>query len=57
MCYQLGGPRTAKFKKMWQALKDGDIQEASAQILDSVWHKQTPSRCAEVAAEMASSNL
>ena len=57
MCYQLGGPRTSKFKKMWQALRDGDIQEASAQILDSQWNKQTPGRCAEVAAEMASSNL
>ena len=21
MCYQLGGPRTSKFKKMWQALE------------------------------------
>ena len=57
MCYQLGGPRTSKFKKMWQALKDGDIQEAAAQILDSRWNAQTPGRCSEVAAEMASSNL
>ena len=57
MCYQLGAPRTAKFKKMSQALKDGDIQEAAAQILDSQWNKQTPGRCQEVAAEMASSNL
>ena len=57
MCYQLGGPRTSKFKKMWQALKDGDIQEAAAQILDSQWNKQTPGRCSEVAAEMASSNI
>ncbi len=45
MVYQLGGPRTSKFKKMWQALKDGDIQEAAAQILDSQWNKQTPGRC------------
>ena len=57
MVYQLGGPRTSKFKKMWQALKDGDIQEAAAQILDSQWNKQTPGRCQEVAAEMASSNI
>ena len=57
MCYQLGGPRTAKFKKMWQALRDGDVQEAAAQILDSQWNKQTPGRCQEVAAEMASSNI
>ena len=57
MCYQLGGPRTSKFKKMWQALRDQDFQEASAQILDSQWNKQTPGRCAEVAAEMASSAI
>jgi len=57
MVYQLGKPRTSKFKKMWQALKDGDIQEASAQILDSLWNKQTPGRCAEVASEMASSSI
>ena len=57
MCYQLGSPRTSKFKKMWQALRDGDFQEASAQIIDSQWHKQTPGRCEEVAAEMAGSIL
>ena len=57
MTYQLGGPRTSKFKKMWQALRDGDPQTASAEILDSQWHKQTPGRCEEVAAEMAGSIL
>ena len=57
MCYQLGAPRTAKFKKMWQALRDQDFQGASAQIIDSQWHKQTPGRCEEVAAEMAGSIL
>ena len=57
MCYQLGAPRTSKFKKMWQALRDGDPQTASAEILDSQWHKQTPGRCEEVAAEMAGSIL
>ena len=57
MCYQLGGPRTSKFKKMWQALRDGDPKTASAEIIDSAWHKQTPGRCEEVAAEMASSIL
>ena len=57
MCFQLGKPRVMKFKKMWQALRDGDFQEASAQIIDSQWHKQTPGRCEEVAAEMAGSIL
>ena len=57
MCYQLGGPRTSKFKKMWQALKEGDALTASAEILDSRWHSQTPGRCEEVAEEMAGSTL
>nr|BAR34736.1 Phage-related lysozyme (muraminidase) (COG3772) [uncultured Mediterranean phage uvMED] len=57
MCYQLGGPRTSKFKKMWQALEDGDALTASAEILDSRWHAQTPARCEEVAEEMAGSSL
>ena len=57
MVYQLGGPRTSKFKKMWQALRDGDALTASAEILDSRWHAQTPGRCEEVAEEMAGSTL
>ena len=57
MCFQLGKPRVMKFKKMWQALRDGDPQTASAEILDSQWHKQTPGRCEEVAEEMAGSTL
>ena len=57
MVYQLGGPRTSKFKKMWKALEEGDALTASAEILDSRWHAQTPGRCEEVAEEMAGSNL
>ena len=57
MCYQLGGPRTSKFKKMWQALREGDALTASAEIIDSRWHAQTPGRCEEVAAEMSGSSL
>jgi len=57
MVYQLGGPRTSKFKKMWKALEEGDALTASAEILDSRWHAQTPGRCEEVAEEMAGSSL
>ena len=57
MVYQLGGPRTSKFKKMWKALEEGDALTASAEILDSRWHAQTPGRCEEVAQEMAGSTL
>ena len=44
MCFQLGY-RVAKFKKMWEALKVGDYSNASKEMLDSNWHKQTPKRC------------
>ncbi len=57
MVYQLGGPRTSKFKKMWKALEEGDALTASAEIIDSRWHAQTPGRCEEVAQEMAGSTL
>ena len=57
MVYQLGGPRTSKFKKMWQALREGDALTASAEIIDSRWHAQTPGRCEEVAAEMSGSSI
>ncbi len=56
MCYQLGGPRTAKFKKMWQALRDSDYEEAANQMIDSAWHKQTTSRCESLASVMRGCN-
>jgi len=56
MCFQLGGPRILKFKKMWLALVEQDFNEAADQMIDSVWHKQTKSRCESLAAIMRSSN-
>jgi len=44
MCFQLGY-RVSKFKRMWEALKVGDYINASKEMLDSNWHKQTPKRC------------
>jgi len=56
MCFQLGGPRILKFKKMWLALVEQDFNEAANQMIDSVWHKQTKSRCESLAAIMRSCN-
>ena len=56
MVFQLGRPRCSKFKKMWQALRDGDYDEAANQMIDSAWHKQTTKRCESLAAAMRSSN-
>ena len=44
MVFQLGVGGVQKFKKMWEALRNGDYQEASVQMLDSRWAKQTPKR-------------
>lgn len=52
MLFQLGLGTVLKFRKFIQALKDEDYAEASAQMLDSTWHKQTKSRCEELAGIM-----
>ena len=54
MCFQLGKPRVSKFKKMWEALKKQDYGEASFQMMDSRWAKQTPSRAKSLSEVMRS---
>ena len=51
MIFQLGGTGVSKFRKMWQALQQDppDYAEASVQMLDSRWAKQTPNRAKEMA--------
>ena len=56
MCFQLGKPRVMKFKKMWEALRNNDFEEAANQMIDSAWHKQTTSRCESLASTMRGSN-
>ena len=54
MIFQLGGNGVSKFRKMWQALQQDppDYAEASVQMLDSRWAKQTPNRAQEMAKHM-----
>ena len=54
MVFQLGGNGVSKFRKMWQALQQDppDYAEASVQMLDSRWAKQTPNRAKEMADHM-----
>ena len=49
MCFQLGRPRLSKFKKMKAAGDNRDWAEASRQMLDSRWAKQTPNRAMRLA--------
>ena len=55
MIFQLGGNGVSKFKNMWKALKENppNYKEASVQMLDSRWAKQTPNRAKEMAGHMA----
>lgn len=53
MSYQLGFNGVMKFKNMWKALIIEDYDLAAAEMLDSKWHKQTPSRAEELSMIMA----
>ena len=44
MMFNMGRPRLSKFKKMIQAIKDGNWIEAGNQMQDSRWYKQVTNR-------------
>ena len=48
MCYQLGVTGFSKFVKTITYLKDKDFKNASTEMLDSLWAKQTPNRAKEM---------
>lgn len=52
MAYQLGYSGLLKFKKMFEALRSMDYDTASAEMLNSKWHKQTPVRAERLAKMM-----
>jgi lysozyme len=52
MAYQMGVNGVLNFKKMWSALKDGNYEEAGAQMLNSVWRTQTKTRAENLAQRM-----
>jgi len=55
MIFQLGKTGVSKFRNMWKALLENppNYEEASIQMLDSRWAKQTPNRAKEMASHMA----
>jgi len=57
MIFQLGFGGVSNFKKMIAAIEQGDFEEASEQMLDSTWYKQTPARCAELSEIMRSGEV
>ena len=48
MCYQLGVSGFSKFKKTIYYLETEQYEEASSEMLDSLWAKQTPNRAKEL---------
>lgn len=52
MAYQLGVPKLMMFKNMWKALEEKDFKQASIEMKDSLWNKQTPSRSNKLASIM-----
>ena len=56
MCFQLGKPKVSKFKKMWEALREKNLDKASAEMINSNWYKQTPKRCNALASLMKNAN-
>jgi lysozyme len=54
MVFQLGIGGVSKFKKMWLALDKEDYGEASFQMMDSLWAKQTPNRAEKLSQKMRS---
>jgi len=49
MAYQLGVSGVLRFRKMLQALRDGNREKAAQEALDSLWAAQTPARAERVA--------
>jgi len=44
MCYQLGVGGFSKFRKTISYLQNKQFKDASEEMLDSLWAKQTPNR-------------
>lgn len=52
MAFQLGINGLLKFKNTLRLVKEGRFEEASVEMLDSLWAKQTPSRAEELSQQM-----
>ena len=57
MMFNMGRPRLSKFKKMIQAIKDGDWLEAANQMKDSRWYKQVTNRADRLISRMRAIGL
>jgi lysozyme len=44
MAFNMGVPRLSKFKKMWNAIHEGQFENASLEMMDSRWARQVGRR-------------
>ena len=57
MMFNMGRPRLSQFKKMIQAIRDGDWIEAGNQMQDSRWYKQVTNRADRLISRMKAGGL
>ncbi len=57
MVFQLGTNGVRKFKNMWKAMREKLWKDASTEMKDSKWHKQTTKRCESLAEIVAKTNV
>ena len=54
MAFNIGVPRLCKFKKMWNAIHEGNFDAASLEMMDSRWARQVGSRARKLSDAMKS---
>jgi len=54
MAFNMGVPRLCKFKKMWNAIHEGNFDAASLEMMDSRWARQVGSRARKLSDAMKS---
>ena len=54
MAFNMGVPRLCKFKKMWNAIHEGNFNAASLEMMDSRWARQVGSRARKLSDAMKS---
>jgi GH24 family phage-related lysozyme (muramidase) len=52
MCFNLGQKRFGGFRKMLEAIEDGDWERAADEMLDSKWARQLPARSSRLISRM-----
>ena len=52
MAFNMGVPRLCKFKKMWNAIHEGNYEVASLEMMDSRWARQVGRRAKKLSDAM-----